>query len=534
MKPEILGSYAKEIYEYAIHATFTRDEADELSQEILYQALLNLPKLKEETSFEPWLWGIARNCTKVFRRKKSKERALYVYGLFDESMEELNSAISGETVCDEIFDEIYDEGEKIRNRIREKIAALSKRYRDIVILHYYDGLTTKQIAQKLAIPEGTVVWRLSEARSKMRKEVENDGGETMENTVLRPKKMKIDIYGSGPFGNGVPFPGDYIDDALSQNILYYCYEKPQNVESLAKLCGVPAYYIEDRVENLAGRNAVRKLGKGKIQTDFIIWTDKYGSFCEEHAAEYLEPVREKILSFLEKMFYAADKLPIYRAGKGADELHYLYGAMAFDRIGRKYGNVGGDPRIPENYDGNCWRYLASMETGKYKRTMITVHSCNPHMERTSYSHCCYMLEGFRHRDLMGKEEIFACESILNPEVSCDEETLADAIAKGDLVRKTDGSFFVITPAFTKAQREQFYGYVQELFEPAAEEYMACIDKFKSAYRKLFPKHLADDVERQCQTLAFGAYREVVKMCKKSGLLPEPDAKWTCDVLVQNR
>ena len=68
-------------------------------------------------------------------------------------------------------------------------------------------------------------------------------------TALRPIKMRIDIYGSGNYnGKTIPFPSDFIDDALSQNILYHCYEQAKNVEELAKLCGVPAYYVEDRLE----------------------------------------------------------------------------------------------------------------------------------------------------------------------------------------------------------------------------------------------------------------------------------------------
>ena len=53
-------------------------------------------------------------------------------------------------------------------------------------------------------------------------------------------------------------------------------KSPLPYRSRCKLCGVPAYYVEERVDNLVKRNAVLETVKGKYQTNFIIWSDKYG------------------------------------------------------------------------------------------------------------------------------------------------------------------------------------------------------------------------------------------------------------------
>ena len=49
MKPEIIENYIEKVYGYAINHTYSRDEADELSQEILFTAIRELPKLTEIT-----------------------------------------------------------------------------------------------------------------------------------------------------------------------------------------------------------------------------------------------------------------------------------------------------------------------------------------------------------------------------------------------------------------------------------------------------------------------------------------------------
>lgn len=231
MNPEVIESYVDKVYAYAIRRTFTEEEAADLSQEILYTAIRELPKLRDEKKFAPWLWGLADNVSKHFRRKQGKQRAFVSYDFPENLLQEEDDTA---------------EQEEIYASLREKIAGLSQMYRDIIILHYYDGLSTKEVSERLSIPEGTVTWRLSEARKKLKKECNN-----MEETALRPKQMNIDIYGSGNYnGDTIPFPSAFINDALSQNILYYCYDEAHTVEELSKLCGVPAYYIEERIENL--------------------------------------------------------------------------------------------------------------------------------------------------------------------------------------------------------------------------------------------------------------------------------------------
>ena len=79
MTPDKIEDYIEKVYGYAVHHTYSSDEADELSQEILYTAIRELPKLRDDSRFEPWLWGVAANVTKSFRRTMGKYRAVYSF-----------------------------------------------------------------------------------------------------------------------------------------------------------------------------------------------------------------------------------------------------------------------------------------------------------------------------------------------------------------------------------------------------------------------------------------------------------------------
>ena len=518
MEHAIIESYIEKVYGYAVNRTYSREEADELAQEILFTAVRELPRLREESRFEPWLWGIADNVTKSFRRNMGKQRAMYSYGcaLSFDALEHLS--------CE---DEHFEDREEIYDSLRTKIAMLSRIYRDIIVLYYYDGLSTKAISEKLDIPEGTVRWRLTEARRKLRKEFDD-----MNETALRPVRMKVDIYGNGNYdGIKVPFPSVYVNDALSQNILYYCYEQPNGVENLAKACGVPAYYIEERVENLLKREAVKEVSKGRYQTDFIIWSDKHGIYCEENAEKALMPMMDKLLGALGGISRETAGIDFYKAEKSEEDLFYLYGAMAFSYASEHYCRLP-YPQIPKNYDGYEWRYIGSMETGRHHRTGISIQQCNNLGSRGGCSHTVYGMSGMGFRPMMYDYCVNVCEDILIRGSTQDIDSAAEAIRDGYIVKRQDGSFFITVPFFTREQKEEFDAIADRYLVPLMPEYSEIVEKFIAGYKKLFPRHLNDDVDRMCQNMFRGMYAAIVEYAQRTEAIRRPSPGCCCDVLIQ--
>ncbi len=511
---DIIELYVDRVYAYSVKRTFSEEEAADLSQEILYTAIRELPKLRDESRFEAWLWGIAGNVTKSFNRKLGKQRAMFSYDVIEDF------------VVDDENDE--EENEEIYASLRQKIAMLSAMYRDIIILYYYDGLSTKQISDRLSIQEGTVTWRLSEARRKLKKECIE-----MEVSALRPKQLNIGMYGSGNYdGKKIPFPNVYINDALSQNILYYCYDDAHSVEELSKLCGVPAYYIEERIDNLLKREAVIEQSKGKYRTDFIIWSDKYGIYCEENAEKTLMPIIDKMIAALCGIAKEANNINFYRAEKSEKDLFYLYGIMAFEYVKKHYCHLP-CPKIKEKYDGFNWCYIGNMETGKHKRIGINTLHCSNNGSRGSYTHTLYCgFGGVPRRDMMYDNCINACEDILKNGKSDDIAAVTLAIQDGYIIRKEDGSFFVTAPAFTKEQKAEFDKIADKYLAPLMDEYSILVDKFISGYKKIFPKHLSDDADRMCHGMFKGMYKVIVEFAQSTGVVELPTLGSYCDVLLQ--
>jgi len=517
MNPEIIAQYVERIYAYAVKRTWTEDEAEDLSQEILLTALRELPRLRREDRFEPWLWSVAANVTRTYRRARGKQRAMFSYDAFPEDIPDEDQ---GSDACG--YSEEYA-------ALRRKIAMLSAMYRDIIVLHYYDGLSTKAISERLNIPEGTVTWRLSEARRKLKKESVD-----MNESALHPKTLKIDIFGNGDFdGNKIPFPSVYISDALSQNILCYCYDEPRTIEEIAGHCGVPAYYIEDSVRNLLAHEAVIEPARGKYRTDFIIWSDEYGIYSEQYALPTMLPMMDKLITAWKGIAADAAELDFYRADKSEDELIYLYGVLAWDIFRTRHCTLIA-PAIPPRRDGFRWRYIASRESGAHPRLRLPSNQCCNDGSRGSYaSTCWFRFCGFPYRPLMYDFEINACEDILTGNAPQNENEAAQAIQRGYIVRRDDGTLFVTVPAMTREQKVAFDEIAERHLAPLADEYNAAVLSYVEGYKKLFPRHLQDDAARFCRGTFGAMFRIVAEYAVEQGIVKQPPKETYCDVLIQN-
>lgn len=63
-------------FAWSVARTFSREEAEELTQEIMFQALKSISELRDDNKFEPWFWRLASITLKAFKRGKAKNRSI--------------------------------------------------------------------------------------------------------------------------------------------------------------------------------------------------------------------------------------------------------------------------------------------------------------------------------------------------------------------------------------------------------------------------------------------------------------------------
>lgn len=131
--------------------------ADDLVQDTLIKAWRKAGQLRDQQSRDAWLFSIMANCYRDhFRRHRDMEDIDDFELPFESSPE--SEHIQHETV----------------HKVRSAIARLPEGQRQVITLVDLEGLSYVEVAHVLQIPSGTVMSRLSRARSRLRELLLND------------------------------------------------------------------------------------------------------------------------------------------------------------------------------------------------------------------------------------------------------------------------------------------------------------------------------------------------------------------------
>ena len=128
------------------------DEADDVGQETFIRFHRALGDFRGDSSVATYLRRIAMNlCLNALKRRRVMAFRLI-------------SRDQAVTPLDEPTVDGYDaEAVERRDMVRAAVARLSAKYRPVVVLRLLDGLSTRETAEILKVPAGTVMSRLARA-----------------------------------------------------------------------------------------------------------------------------------------------------------------------------------------------------------------------------------------------------------------------------------------------------------------------------------------------------------------------------------
>ena len=129
---------------------YVGSEADDVAQDACIKALLNIDKYDGRAKFSTWLVTIARN-TALDAIRKHKP----IYTGDAAFLENKGGSYVMEDAED--YSVLYN-----------AIAGLSEKHREVIELHYMQGMKYREIADAIGKPIGTVMSRLSQAKEKLK------------------------------------------------------------------------------------------------------------------------------------------------------------------------------------------------------------------------------------------------------------------------------------------------------------------------------------------------------------------------------
>ena len=149
----LVSEYRDRLYRDALALCRDPAAAEDLVFRTFDLAIRKIDSLKSEGSLYTWMKAILHNCHQTEARKKSPQ--MVALGLVDEELPE-----TGETLTTE--KSILDASDA--EVVRRAVCGLPDELREMIVLHYFMEQPVSKIARVLAMPTGTVKFRMHIAR----------------------------------------------------------------------------------------------------------------------------------------------------------------------------------------------------------------------------------------------------------------------------------------------------------------------------------------------------------------------------------
>jgi RNA polymerase sigma-70 factor (ECF subfamily) len=136
-------------------------DARDATQDAFISAWRDLPRLRDPEQFDGWLRRILVNACRAQLRRRTRVREISLDVTPDRRA-------GGPTVADQVGD---------TDLLAHAFERLDPPKRSILVLHYFDHQSVAAIASALGVPQGTVKWRLSDARAALTRALTAEGEE---------------------------------------------------------------------------------------------------------------------------------------------------------------------------------------------------------------------------------------------------------------------------------------------------------------------------------------------------------------------
>jgi RNA polymerase sigma-70 factor (ECF subfamily) len=149
---EIVARWQGPLINLAYRFFRDRGKAEEMAQEAFMKIYKGLPKWRQDARFSTWLYTVAMNHYRSELRR---------YGPPTVDFEEMAPVTAGGNLTEEIDQRLRADA------VRRAVATLPPKYREVVVLFYFQDKDLAETARIAQLPEGTVKARLFRARQQL-------------------------------------------------------------------------------------------------------------------------------------------------------------------------------------------------------------------------------------------------------------------------------------------------------------------------------------------------------------------------------
>lgn len=465
-----IAEVSKTIFSYCIAKTSTREEAEELSQDIICELLKSGNNIRDDKAFYAFMWGVAGNVYKQWYKKKLKNNTY-----------ELTDNIPAE-------DDFIEDNDNEISLLRRELTLLSEKYRKATIMYYIDGCSCSEISSALAISESMVKYLLFKSRKILKEgmNMERNLGELSYN----PKTLIPMYSGQGPnqFWN-------FMHSKIRQNIVSACFNDSLNVQQISLETGIPLPYLDDEIKELEDKQLLIKEGT-RYKTNVIVITSECSDEIQRAVTKYHEQIADKIEAFITETISEYKSIGFIGSGLSDNTLRWQLASilfMAIQEVGYNETNV---PRTGWGEPAYLWL----LEKWNEKHIFNYSNVDSKHGDRIYFFD--YLKDGMgkgSHHDFYRKDRninLFCdiCRGDKTNFSEYDLESIAEMIKKGYVVKENE-TYRSTVPIYTLDQ----YNTVVEMVRMfISDKLISIIQEIDHSAAKILsehtPKHLQDQVD----------------------------------------
>ena len=244
--------------------------AEDAAQDAFVSAWMKLALLREPSKFGAWVCRIAGNCAKNMLARVRE------YMDFDVLLRyEHDHAASVEGL-------LVPETDERTESLHDSIGRLPDKVKQVIYLHYFEGLSVAEIAERMLIPAGTVKWQLHEGRQKIRKDLcamnERENDTLAEKVMKKVEELQLMLLNNDRSGIEAAYRAllpevENLPESKEQQyaladvlkIGWWCVKSVQSDEYLARLRDAAERGHNDQV-----MEAIAEIEHGKLSGDALI------------------------------------------------------------------------------------------------------------------------------------------------------------------------------------------------------------------------------------------------------------------------
>ncbi len=156
----LVERYEPKMTRYAKRFFFDGDDGKDLVQEVFIKAYVNIKSFDVSRRFSPWIYRIAHNefVNNIKRRQRDRDTT----SVFDFDV------LFPHLTAKETADDGSNKAE-LKQMLEKSLDMLNEKYKEPLVLYYFEDMDYKEIADILHIPISTVGVRLQRGRAMLKK-----------------------------------------------------------------------------------------------------------------------------------------------------------------------------------------------------------------------------------------------------------------------------------------------------------------------------------------------------------------------------